>query len=932
MTATAEGTLMRSRSMPRLLLAAALAALLAGCGSHDPATLIASGKSYLDKGDLPAAIIQLRNAREKAPDNAEVRYLLGRALLASGDPTSAEADLRRALELKHPADQVLPPLAQAMVALGEHRKVIQDLRPDMVTTPQAKADLGAALAAAHLARGDDQAAAAAVEAALAAQPRNPRVLLVKAQVAARAKDVAGAEAAVEAALAVAPGDTDALTMKASLLAARGQRDEAIKLLQQAIASDPSAVGTRFALVSMMITQGKVKEAGPLIEGLKKDAPKDFRTRYAEALLALSRGQAAQARDIVQPLLAARPDHLGTLFVAALAYYELGNYALAEDAARKVVAQAPADPAPRRLLASTYLKTGRSAQAAEVAEEGLARIPDDPGLLRLAGEARMSAGQVPEAARHFERAAATEKQGSAARLRLAEVRLATGDTGRALADLEQLSKADSSQIQADLALVAAHLRRREFDKALAAIGAIEKKQPNTALPQELEGTVYAAKRDYPNARKHLGKALELEPARLSAARSLAIIDLQEGKVGDARARYEKIIALEPKNERPLLALAELLAVSGAPPAEVRTVIERAIAVNPAAPGPHLALVQQLRRIGDNKGALEAARAAVTALPSEGALLETLGALEVQQGEVAQARETFNKLARLQPSNPVPILRLSETYVADRDFTTALDLQRKALALQPDNTTTLVTLATTQLIAGKPDEAIAEARRLQKERPRAAVGYLLESELLAAQKKPAEAAAAMKEALERSPTGMFAARSYVLLAQAGKPAEAKALAARWAKDHPDDASFPNLLGQYLQSTNDQDGATASYRAALAIEPDNVVVLNNLAWLLNERGRPEAREYAERAYRLAPLNASIVDTYGVVLMKQGDTKRGLEMLRIATRLAPADPRLRISLARALVATGDKAGAKRELEVAMQADARLPARAEAEKMLREL
>ena len=562
--------------------------------------------------------------------------------------------------------------------------------------------------------------------------------MMKAQVAARAKDIAGAEAAVDRALAVAPRDPDALTMKASLLAARGQRDEAIKLLQQSIASDPAAVGTRFALVSMMITQGKVKEAEPLIEGLKKDAPKDFRTRYAEALLALSKGQSAQARDIVQPLLAARPDHPATLFIAALANYDLGNYALAEDAARKVVSQVPTDPAPRRLLASTYLKTGRSAQAVEVAEEGLARIPDDPGLLRLAGEARMSAGQVAEAARHFERAAATEKQGSTARLRLAEVRLATGDTGRAMADLEQLSKADSSQIQADLALAAAHLRRREFDKALAAIAAIEKKQPNTALPQELQGTVYAAKRDYPNARKHLGRALELEPARLSAARALAIIDLQEGKVADARARYDKIIALEPKNERPLLAMAELLAVSGAPPAEVRTVLERAIAVNPAAPTPHLALVQQLRRIGDNKGAMEAARAAVAALPNEAALLETLGALEVQQGEVAQARETFNKLARLQPSNPMPLLRLSETYVANRDFTTALDLQRKALALQPDNTTTLVTLATTQLIAGKPDEAIAEARRLQKERPNAAVGYLLESELLAAQKKPAEAA--------------------------------------------------------------------------------------------------------------------------------------------------------------------------------------------------
>ena len=54
------------------LAVAALALALAGCSSqNDPAALVASAKAALAKSDLPTATIQLKNALQKAPDNAE---------------------------------------------------------------------------------------------------------------------------------------------------------------------------------------------------------------------------------------------------------------------------------------------------------------------------------------------------------------------------------------------------------------------------------------------------------------------------------------------------------------------------------------------------------------------------------------------------------------------------------------------------------------------------------------------------------------------------------------------------------------------------------------------------------------------------------------------------------------------------------------------
>jgi Tfp pilus assembly protein PilF len=41
--------------------------------------------------------------------------------------------------------------------------------------------------------------------------------------------------------------------------------------------------------------------------------------------------------------------------------------------------------------------------------------------------------------------------------------------------------------------------------------------------------------------------------------------------------------------------------------------------------------------------------------------------------------------------------------------------------------------------------------------------------------------------------------------------------------------------------------------------------------------------RAYKLAPNNPAILDTYGVLLADRGEVRRGVEMLQKAVALAP-------------------------------------------------
>ncbi|HEX8911139.1 MAG TPA: tetratricopeptide repeat protein, partial [Humisphaera sp.] len=93
-------------------------------------------------------------------------------------------------------------------------------------------------------------------------------------------------------------------------------------------------------------------------------------------------------------------------------------------------------------------------------------------------------------------------------------------------------------------------------------------------------------------------------------------------------------------------------------------------------------------------------------------------------------------------------------------------------------------------------------------------------------------------------------------------------------------------------DFDRAKATYTEMLALDPDNVTALNNLAFMVAENGpNPDpkaARTYSERAYRLAlaaDANPYIMDTHAWVLVLAGgaEAEQGLNILKDVVEAAP-------------------------------------------------
>lgn len=924
-----------ARLSPLLLVAAGIVALLlASCGKDGPDALIASAKDYEAKGDHSAAVIQLKNALQQAPDNGEARLLLGLALLETRDPAAAEKELRRALELKQPENKVAPGLARSLFEIREFNTLFKEFGNRKFEDPAVESRVRTYVGEAFLASGDTVKAAQAFEAALQAAPDHVLARVGQTRLALRESRVEDAIRLADEVIKAAPQMGDAYALKSDALLATGDRDGARALLRTALKADPASLPAHFSLISLALDDGAFDDAAAQIEAARKVARGDLRMSYFDGLLAYRKSDVNKARDHVLQVLKRAPDHVPTLVLAGAIELQAGQAATAEEHLRKALTRAPSHVGARRLLVATLLRSAQPARALEVLQPLVSGgVEAAPAMLMLAGETYLANGDLRQASSYFEQAAQIDGQIVAARTRLGQIALAQGHADEGIRELEAAAGADAKDNQADIALVMSHLRRHDGAKALAAANALVKKQPDNPVSFQLLGGVQLLQKDRAGARASFERALQVSPNFLPAAFSLANLDLGEKKPDAARKRLAALLEKDPKNEQVILAQAEVEFRSGGPGKDVAALLQSAIGANTQSPNARIALINHYLRNKDPRAALTAAQDAAAALPKDARVIEALALAQEAAGETNLAMDSINRLIQMRPGMPEPLLRLASLHARGGNYDRAIDVLQRAQKVAPENRQIDRDLVGMMITQGKPDLALRQARELQKRAPKYVGGYVLEGDVHLTQKKFGDAERAYRDALKVEPNGgPVAAKLVASLFAGGRVAEAEAFSTRWLVDNPRDANVRTLLADRAMRARDYKRAASHYQAVVSVDPNNVIALNNLAWIGGESGDAKAIGYAERAAKLAPQSASVLDTLGTLLVKRGETSRGLEYLTKARELAPARFDLRLSHARALVFSGQKDAARKELRAIVEAKEDAAEKRAAAEMLQKL
>ena len=885
--------------------------LVLGCDRReDDVATLDSAKVYLQKRELPAAVIQLKNVLQGEPNSAEARFLLGKTLLELGDAAGAELELRRAKELGYADTAYVPPLAEALLKQGQQRKLLDEFAQVELSDRQAAGELQTTLGLAYATQGAPDKAEAAAAKALTLAPDHAPARVLDARLKARAGDLDGALRVLTTLLDRSPNDIDALRLKGDLLLqSKGDVKGAIAAYRKAVDLRGNQPAVRNALLTLYLMQHDLESARKELIDLKRLQPKHPQTRYFEAQLAYADGKFKEAREHVQEALRLVPGDVRYQHLAGAVELQLGDLVAARNLLESALQTAPKFGDARRLLAQVYVQLRQGAKALATLQPILDAGKPSAAILKLAAQGELLNGNKKAAQALLARAAQLKPDDKPLSAAMALVQIGPGEGAEATGQLQKIAASDSGT-SVDLALISTRIQRKEFNEALQAVDALERKKPDSAQAAELRARIQVLRGETAAARKSFEQSLARDANYLPAVSGIAGLDLQEGKFEAAVSRMEAYVEREPKNARAAATLAEIRRRSGAKPEDVTRTYADAIRANSANAPLRMAQIEYLMATRNGPAALAAAQSAVVAVPESAELQEALGRAQLSTGDQQQATTSFRKVVTLRPERAMGYIGLSTVYLAAQDLEAATREARKALELEPDSIAAQRLVVNLALRRDKPQEALALAQSLQKRLPGEARGYVMEGEIESSRKRWDPAISAFRKALSKPEPSQAAARLHTTLVAAQRAPEAAKFAQAWLTDNPKDAAFLLYLGDVALAQGALSLAEVRYQQVARLQPNNAIAPNNIAWLLMQQKKPGALEHAERAVKLAPDQPTFRDTLAMVLSADKQHSRAVEVEKQVVEQAPNVAAYRLTLAKIYLQAGDKDSARQELE----------------------
>ncbi len=163
-------------------------------------------------------------------------------------------------------------------------------------------------------------------------------------------------------------------------------------------------------------------------------------------------------------------------------------------------------------------------------------------------------------------------------------------------------------------------------------------------------------------------------------------------------------------------------------------------------------------------------------------------------------------------------------------------------------------------------------------------------------------------------MYAAKAR-FLEEVGDAEAALTVYAQALEQFPGNSALLYGRAFLYESVDRVDDAIRELRAILETDPDDPVALNALGYTLADRTKRyrEAERLIDRALKMEPDNAAIIDSKGWVLFRRGKLKQAREYLERAWSELP-DPEVAAHLGETLWRMGEEAEARELLEEAWQ------------------
>jgi predicted Zn-dependent protease len=739
--------------------------------------------------------------------------------------------------------------------------------------------------------------------------------------------------------------------------------------RNALQLDPNDAQASFLAGEAAEKLGNIREAASMYQTAIENDAKHIGARAGLAKLYVFGGAPDKAMELVEPGLAIKPEDPDLLTARGAARLQLGDKAGARADADKAVAAAPANESAVALLASIHRLAGENDAAIELVK----KASDLPGAsvdMRLVlAQLYIATERRPEAVTEVRKVIAAEPDKLVYRYRLAQLLLIDKNVDAAEAELRAAVKQAPDSAEAKLVLANLLASYRSFDvaetelKRLSAAakddyelrlglaqfyGTHNKPQQAEAVYREIikdDGTDangliarnrlaagYVAANNFDAAAPLLEEVLKKNPRDNDALTTRANLSLARGKA-DAAITDLRAVQRDQPNSVPLQRALARAYLQNEDATLAEETLRAAVQAAPTDPDARLDLAQLLVRSNRADAALPMLEKLSTEQPTNMTVLEALLNVQLQNKDYAAARRSAQLMIAAKPELPAGNYMAGMVELADGKLDAGRAALERATALAPDAVEPIAALVRLDLSQKKTDAAIARLDAVIAKFPKNPLARNLKGEVLASLKRNEEATQSFREAIAASPAwpAPYRSLSSMQLA-AGRTDDAIATLQEGVKASSGAALLRADLAGAYERAGKFDAAIAEYEAMVKTTGNTDIAANNLAMLLvtyrtDKASLDRARALAERFANAK--NAALLDTWGWVLHKRGETAEAVVVLQKAVDKVPQAAVLKYHLGMAQFKAGNRDAARTNLEDALKSGGEFAGKDEATRTL---
>ena len=635
---------------------AQLEQMTAALPGHPQTRLAQAQLAYLNKDDKTAKEITQQLLRI-AKDNVQLLSLAASIELRSGSPVIAESHLGKAVQLAPAIPELRRMLAQVHLRSAEPARALETLAP-LLDSPNPDPVTLALAGQAHLQRGE----------------------------------LKEAEPFFVRAAKLDPKDTRSRIALALTEFSKGNRTQAYSELEE-LATEDKGVLPDLALISANARQGRFDAALKAIDALEQKQPGKPLAHTLRGQVHLARKDLPAARQSLEKALTADPTYIAAAMLlssldmadkkpdaaeqrfrrvlkadpnnlrALLAIADLRARSSApRDEVTKLLTQAvqlhPSAETPRLALVEHLIRSEKIKDALGAAQDGVAAQPQSAALLDVLGRAQSLAGDSDQAIRTYAKLSEVRPGSPVAHVRLAAIYIDRKDYDTARKNLNRALAVSPGLLDVQRSLVSVELAAGRPQAALEVARAVQDQRGHEAAGAALVGDIEASQKNWSGAVAAYRGGIRKSPSGELAVKLHAV--LAASSQGTEAERFSARWLKEHPRD---VTFIQYLGDQALMKRNYRAAKERygnvvklqgdnAVALN------NLALVTSRLQ---EPGALAFAQKANALRPNNPGILDTLSMVLAQEGQLGNAIEIQKKAVSLAPENPWFRLNLAKLYV-------------------------------------------------------------------------------------------------------------------------------------------------------------------------------------------------------------------------------------------------------------------------------